>query len=284
MSPKGIREKVLPSQLTHLEFGYFFDQSIYKCIPETVKYLKFGNKISEYIFNLQFDDSIHDYIPKNIEYLSFDQVVQHKINKIRNIDILFPNLKQFICGSINIIVDNTKNISTFEYIKNKLFNIVSLFNPFNSFNQTTDEIKELILKPGKEIINSISSTIKILYIVQYYHPICKILPPNIKCLYIYNFYGTIEKQLPSTLKYMVICNYFNQPIKDLLPEKIKYLVLGSDFNQSLKDCLPKSLKYLGISRECYELNKEYIDDNIYVEFICDININNSSSFNFKMIM
>ncbi|QGR54348.1 fnip repeat-containing protein [Moumouvirus maliensis] len=296
----------LPNNLSSLKFGYSFKQSINKLIPQNIKRLKFNYYLSEYILGLEFNDSIYDYIPKNVQYLIIDGIAQNKIRSVQNIDIIFPNLKQLNCGAIKIIFDRTKNSPTKDNFGQQfhgLLNFTNLNQVKNKSTQITSpeftrseltyysissklNNNEIILESDSDIVDPIPKNIQMLYIIEYSGSICQILPSNIKCLYIYKFCGKIERKLPSTLRYLIICNNFNQCIGGLLPDKIKYLILGSNFYQSLEDCLPKSLKYLGISRECYDLNKKYIDENIYVEFIGIgyNNLNESDLFNFRMIM
>ncbi|AGC02076.1 hypothetical protein H012_gp383 [Acanthamoeba polyphaga moumouvirus] len=54
MSPKGeVRERSLPSRLTHLTFGWEFNQPIEECIPNSVSHLtlkkSFYKKNKKYI-------------------------------------------------------------------------------------------------------------------------------------------------------------------------------------------------------------------------------------------
>ena len=53
---------VFPKFITHLTFGYCFDQNIKDCIPNSVTHLTFGSS---------FDQNIENCIPKNVTHLIF---------------------------------------------------------------------------------------------------------------------------------------------------------------------------------------------------------------------
>ena len=55
-------DKNIPSSVTHLTFGYFFNQDIKGCIPSSVTHLTFGWKINQ---------DIKECIPSSVTHLTF---------------------------------------------------------------------------------------------------------------------------------------------------------------------------------------------------------------------
>jgi hypothetical protein len=56
------RKDAIPSDVTHLIFGTFFDESIEGLIPNTVTHLTFGSF---------FNQPLHKFIPNSVTHLTF---------------------------------------------------------------------------------------------------------------------------------------------------------------------------------------------------------------------
>nr|WBF70273.1 F-box and FNIP repeat-containing protein [Megavirus caiporensis] len=239
----------IPNSITHLTLGHEFNQDIRGCIPDTIVHFIFNENLANKIFSSKINDSIYEYIPKNVEYFPTYFFPKKKFKTIfsrKKIQAIFPKYTR---------------LEVARFVDHKNDNELELYS--RSINNDT-----------------IPSNIKKLYISKSDQSISDYLPDSLIKLYIHNFSGKFEKPLPSSLKYLVINYEFNQPIQGLISDKIRYLVLGNEFYQSIENCLPKNLRYLGITEKCYELNKKFINENIYVEFIDKCTINTQSGFKF----
>jgi len=78
-----IKTGYIPTSVTHLTFGFFFNQKNKKCIPPSVTHLTFGYHFNQSIensippsvthltFGCHFDHPINDYIPTSVTHLTF---------------------------------------------------------------------------------------------------------------------------------------------------------------------------------------------------------------------
>ncbi|AEX61323.1 putative F-box and FNIP repeat-containing protein [Megavirus courdo7] len=60
----------IPNSVTHLTFGYNFNQDIRGCIPNSVTHLKFGQG---------FNQDIKDYIPNSVTHLFLDIILINQL-------------------------------------------------------------------------------------------------------------------------------------------------------------------------------------------------------------
>ena len=88
-------KKYLPSKITHLTFGWSFNESSVDYIPASVKYLTFGpgfdnsikdiefNNVTHLFFGYNFNQPLENYIPATITHLifgsKFNQPIQNSI-------------------------------------------------------------------------------------------------------------------------------------------------------------------------------------------------------------
>ena len=82
----------LPKHVTHLTFGYYFNQPINSCIPESVTNLTFGGHFNQPIngcipdsvthltFDCNFDQPINGCIPESVTHLTFGDCFNQPIN------------------------------------------------------------------------------------------------------------------------------------------------------------------------------------------------------------
>ena len=87
----------IPNSVTHLTFGDWFNQDIRGCIPDSVTHLTFGNNFNQNIrdcipgsvthltFGDEFNQNIHDCIPDSVTHLTFGERFNQDIhNSIPN--------------------------------------------------------------------------------------------------------------------------------------------------------------------------------------------------------
>jgi hypothetical protein len=82
----------IPSFVTHLTFGYYFNQPINDCIPSSVTHLSFGwffdqsinncipSSVTHLTFGGRFNQSINNCIPSSVTYLTFGWHFNQPIN------------------------------------------------------------------------------------------------------------------------------------------------------------------------------------------------------------
>src|SRR5579872_6228717 len=87
----------IPNSVTHLTFGYYFNQDIKDCIPNSVTHLTFGaffnqdikecipNSVTHLTFGVSFNQDIKEYIPYSVTHLTFG------INFNKDIKECIPN-------------------------------------------------------------------------------------------------------------------------------------------------------------------------------------------------
>src|SRR3984957_5086991 len=84
-------KECIPSAVTHLTFGYYFNQNIKECIPSSVTHLTFGKRFNQDIkdcipssvthltFGKRFNQDIKDCIPSSVTHLTFGGKINQKI-------------------------------------------------------------------------------------------------------------------------------------------------------------------------------------------------------------
>lgn len=112
---------LLPSNLTHIKFGYSFNQPV-ENLPFELIWLEFGflfnqsvnmlpNTITYLVFGYSFNQPIND-LPNSLEYISLGKSFNQTINNLPN-SIYYINI-----GSIEI--SGSKYLSEFNQYTNKL--------------------------------------------------------------------------------------------------------------------------------------------------------------------
>ena len=113
----------IPSTITHLTFGHYFNRQFYDCIPNSVTHLTFGycfnkrvnnllpNSITHLTFGNNFNQPIHNSIPDSVTHLKFgddfDQFIQNHIPK--NVKCLMFGRK-FDCPIVNSIPNSVTHL------------------------------------------------------------------------------------------------------------------------------------------------------------------------------
>jgi hypothetical protein len=168
----------LPNSITHLTFGYRFNQQINN-LPNSITHLSFGyafnqlvnylpNSITHLNFGNSFNQSV-DYLSKSITHLTFGFRFNQPVNKLPN---SITHLTFGFC--FNEPMDN-------------LPNSITHLRFGHCFNQPLDylpkSIKELTFDSGKKIKGNIPENIENIYIIFYgygYDSIIDNIPCHIK--------------------------------------------------------------------------------------------------------
>ena len=215
----------LPDSITHLTFGYLFDQCVDN-LPKNLTHLKFGERFCQPVDNLPeslthiifggFFSRPVDKLPKNLKYIKFGEWFGDRIK--RDLSKLPPNLTHLIfdkqtksgCELINL----PKTLSYLDFGRGFHGGKIYYLN----------NLKTLILGPWSGIPSD--------------------MPENLEKLIISNSLIKKINTLPKNLTYLAFadCSEFNQPLNNL-PVNLTYLKLGENFNQPLNN-LPVSLIHL----------------------------------------
>jgi len=109
-----LTDNCIPTSVTHLSFGAYFNKSIKGCIPASVTHLAFGlnfnqpikdnipSSVTHLTFGLNFDQPIKDHIPSSVTYLTLDRrcdkYIDDEIRSMINIILIdcCPNPKMML--------------------------------------------------------------------------------------------------------------------------------------------------------------------------------------------
>uniref|UniRef100_A0A6C0CB88 Uncharacterized protein n=1 Tax=viral metagenome TaxID=1070528 RepID=A0A6C0CB88_9ZZZZ len=138
----------IPSSVTHLMFGYSFDQSIRDCIPSSVTHLS---------FSFYFDQPIKIRIPSSVTHLRFGYCFNHSIKDIIPSSVthllLGATFNQSIKGSISssithLTFDAGFNKSIEDYIPSSVTHLTFRFGFYQPIKGIARSIKKIVLHNG----------------------------------------------------------------------------------------------------------------------------------------
>jgi hypothetical protein len=249
--------KMIPSSVTHLNMGYFFNSNIIDIFPKSLIYLKFGYNFNKNIDCLKTQTPIlqflqfgHDFgypvdnLPTSLKYLvfgrRFNQTIDNLPQTLTHIKIgerfnqsIDKLPKSVICISLlEMQISVFHSINT--YLKNKVQhpNIHFIFD--NHFNTSINDLSLLSL------------SITRLKFGHYFNSPINILPSSLIQIEFGNNFDQTINNLPINLEIIIFSNNFNQSI-DNLPSSVHRIIFKyGKFNQIISK-LPESLKYLRLS-------------------------------------
>ena len=254
----------LPSNITHIKFGYSFDQ-IVNNLPDSLIWIEFGhnfnqpvdclpNGVNYLVLGFNFNQLIDD-LPYGLEYLNLNYMFNQSLNClpitlvclfIGNDGCNFTSIGEYAGSNFiqhtTILPTNLNNLTIYKNGKHVIK---------NNFVQ---ELNKIINSKGPAKLNF---NINKFSIDNLYEGLT-----HLKIEKTFNIFDENVNNLPSTLTHITFNNEFNKSV-DNLPQLI-YLKFGEQFNKSV-DNLPSSLKYLILGKyfnqvvDCLPINLNYLE-------------------------
>lgn len=246
----------LPNNITHLKFGYRFNNFI--CLPDNLLFLEFGcnfnmpvdfnkNNLKHIIFGNKYNISI-DIFPPNLTHLIFgclfnkplinlpNSLKYLKLGKVFNEKIIFPSnlthlfMEEDFCDLLNLP-------EKLEYLEIFL----------NNLNTNTEQLLKLTNLTHLKIFGVKQENTQIilpdsLKILSYYETngLPNILPQNLTHL-ILGFVYNQQIELNHNIKYVKLCGNESLSVLENLPDSVEILHLGQYFQNQMSN-LPNSVK------------------------------------------
>lgn len=239
----------ISSNVTHLQFGNFFNQPLGKKIPSTVKHIRFGinfdqpvigsipNSVTHLIFGYSFNQPIENAIPSSIIHLEFGFCFDQCVDSISSFDRL--KFLKFVRG---MRLSPTKTFVNVKYFEPGLFYKI---NP--GILRTVTHLK-LNYYFNQSLENILSDSIIYLGLGHdFQQPFEKNIPSSVTTLLLGCGSNQLDK-IPLSVTHLKFENYFSEPLQSKIPNSVTHLHFGKDFLETEHE-LPLSITHLIINRK-----------------------------------